>query len=127
MEHDGKNPFELFRRWYDKAQNLEYEETNSVVLATADKNGLPSARVVLLKSYDEKGFVFYTNFTSRKGRELIDNPQAALCFYWPQLARQIRVVGQVERVSDEEADSYFKAGLSKVALELEHRNSQSPR
>ncbi len=101
------NPIELFRSWYDKAMELASNEPASVVLATASKEGIPSARVVLLKGYDERGFRIFTNVTGRKGHELIENPHAALCFYWDTLDRQIRIEGDVERVSGHEADEYF--------------------
>jgi len=82
-------------------------DTAPVVLATADSEGRPSARLVLLRGTDPRGFVFFTNYNSRKGRELTDNPQAALCFYWSSLDEQIRIEGRVERVSDDESDTYF--------------------
>ena len=82
-------------------------DTAPVVLATADSEGRPSARLVLLRGTDPRGFVFFTNYNSRKGRELTDNPQAALCFYWSSLDEQIRIEGRVERVSDDESETYF--------------------
>ncbi len=82
-------------------------DTAPVVLATADSEGRPSARLVLLRGADPQGFVFFTNYNSRKGHELTDNPQAALCFYWSSLDEQIRIEGRVERVSDDESDTYF--------------------
>ena len=103
----SKDPFTLFREWYDKAQNLDIKEPTFMTLATATPDGKPSARVVLLKGYNEKGFYFYTNLTSRKGRELVENPHAALSFYWMELNRQIRIEGKVERVTEKEADDYF--------------------
>jgi pyridoxamine 5'-phosphate oxidase len=84
-------------------------DLNAMTLATADKQGRPSARVVLLKALDQRGFVFYTNYNSRKGRELAENPEAALTFYWPHLERQVCVAGTVSRVSPEESDAYFKS------------------
>lgn len=101
------DPFEKFRAWYDEAQGCGLTEPTHVLLATADAEGFPSARVVLLKGFDRRGFVFYTNLQSRKGRELAENPRAALCFYWGPLARQVRVRGRVEPVGDDEADAYF--------------------
>jgi len=101
------DPFVQFRRWFDDAQQAGVHEPHAVVLATADAQGRPSARHVLLKDLDEGGFVFYTNDDSAKGRELAANPHAALCLPWNILARQVRVVGPVERVSDAEADAYF--------------------
>lgn len=103
----AKDPIRRFAELYKKAQLTISKDPNAVVLATADRRGRPAARVVLLKAFDERGFVFYTNLESRKGRELADNPHAALCFYWPQLDRQVRIEGPVQPVSTEEADAYF--------------------
>lgn len=105
LPHD--EPFARFSAWYDEAQRCGMPEPTHVFLATCDQQGRPSARVVLLKAFDEQGFVFYTNLHSRKGRELADNPSAALCFYWGPLERQVRVCGEVEAVSEAEADAYF--------------------
>lgn len=101
------DPLERFSAWYEAAQSCGLAEPTHMVLATADERGQPSARVVLLKAFDGRGFVFYTNLDSRKGRELEANPRAALLFYWGPLAKQVRVRGTIERVSDEEADRYF--------------------
>lgn len=101
------NPFELFREWLALAGEKEPNDPNAMALATADADGLPDVRMVLLKGFDEAGFVFYTNLESDKGRELAANAKAALCFHWKSLRRQVRVRGQVERVSDAEADAYF--------------------
>jgi pyridoxamine 5'-phosphate oxidase len=102
-----QEPFETFNRWYTEARASEPRDANAMTLATAGREGRPSARMVLLKGADERGFVFYTNLTSRKGAELAVNPQAALCFHWKSLGRQVRVEGAVERVGDAEADAYF--------------------
>jgi len=101
------DPIALFQSWYKQAERSEPSLPNAVSLATADKNGVPSARMVLLKAVDECGFVFYTNFESRKGLELRANPRAALCFYWKSLNREVRVEGPVEEVGAEEAEAYF--------------------
>ncbi len=101
------DPIALFLSWFEEAQHCGLQEPASMVLATATKEGRPSARVVLLRKATEQGFVFFTNLTSRKGKELADNPHAALCFHWMPLERQVRVEGKVERVSDKEADDYF--------------------
>ena len=99
---------EQFERWLDEAvDDARLSEPNSVVLATADGHGRPSARTVLLKGVDERGFVIYTNLESRKGRDALANPNAALVFDWIELQRQVVVTGAVERVSDEDADAYF--------------------
>lgn len=101
------DPIEQFRLWLDQAMAADPQEFTAMTLATADGEGRPSARVVLLKGVDERGFVFYTNYESRKGRELLENPRAALVFYWPVLDRQVRVEGRVERTSREESEAYF--------------------
>jgi pyridoxamine 5'-phosphate oxidase len=101
------DPIALFERWYADAQAASTSEPNAMTLATATPDGRPSARVVLLKGVDARGFAFYTNEQSRKGRELAANPQAALTLLWPALERQVRVVGRVTRVDDAEADAYF--------------------
>ncbi len=101
-----EDPLILFRQWYAEAEKVEADPT-PMTLATADRNGRPAVRVVLLKGFDERGFQFFTNTESRKGRELRENPRAALCFFWPGLLRQVRLEGPAERVSDEEADQYF--------------------
>jgi len=104
---DITDPIELFGKWYDEATKLDAHEPTSVVLATATKDAVPSARVMLLKGFDERGFRVFTNLTGRKGRELLENPKAALCFYWDKMDRQVRVEGDVERVEGHEADEYF--------------------
>ena len=101
------NPFEQFQLWLDQAIGAELKEPNAMCLATADGHGYPSARIVLLKGTDERGFAFYTNYESRKGEELEENPHAALVFYWAELERQVRVVGTVEKVTREETEAYF--------------------
>lgn len=103
-----KNPIDLFRQWFNEARACGSRLPESMTLATADSNGKPSARVVLLKGIDDAGFVFYTNYRSRKGAELEENPRAALVLYWSQLDRQVRVEGRVERVSSQESDAYFQ-------------------
>ncbi|CAA9386994.1 MAG: Pyridoxamine 5'-phosphate oxidase [uncultured Phycisphaerae bacterium] len=100
--------FEQFRRWFADVQDAKLPEPNAMTLATADAGGVPSARVVLLKGFDERGFAFFTNYASRKATELDANPRAALCFYWQPLERQVRVEGAVERVSREESEAYFR-------------------
>lgn len=104
---DKNNPFELFKEYFDKAIKLDQHEPTAVALATANSDGIPSVRIMLLKGFDERGFCVYTNLTGRKGKELQENPNAALCFYWDQLDLQVRVEGAVERVSQHEADTYF--------------------
>jgi pyridoxamine 5'-phosphate oxidase len=102
------DPFQQFSRWFQQAIESGAPEPNAMTLATATRDGAPSARMVLLKEVDERGFVFYTNYDSQKGRELAENPQAALVFYWANLSRQVRVVGEVARVTREESRAYFQ-------------------
>jgi pyridoxamine 5'-phosphate oxidase len=101
------DPFTQFGAWFDEVTQADIREPNAMTLATATPDGQPSARMTLLKGVDARGFVFYTNYKSRKGNELTTNPRAALVFFWVQLERQVRVEGRVERVSGEESDSYF--------------------
>jgi pyridoxamine 5'-phosphate oxidase len=104
---DQADPIELFQAWFDAARESGILLYDAVALATASPDGAPSARMVLLKSVDQRGFVFYTNYGSRKARELEQNPRAALCFHWAVLQRQARVSGRVTRVSAEESAAYF--------------------
>jgi pyridoxamine 5'-phosphate oxidase len=106
-EHVDPNPLDLFRRWFSDALASGSRLPDAMTLATATSDGKPSARMVLLKQVDEQGFVFYTNYHSKKARELDENPRAALVLYWVQLDRQVRVEGRVERVSAAESDEYF--------------------
>ncbi len=101
------NPIKRFADLFEKMQKTDVQEPAAATLATATSDGKPSARVVLLKAFDENGFVFYTNLESRKALELRENPVAALCFYWEPIHYQVRVEGQVELVSEDEADDYF--------------------
>jgi pyridoxamine 5'-phosphate oxidase len=108
-EHADADPIAQFGRWWDEALNSQLPEVNAMTLATADAGGVPSARVLLLKGYDERGFVFFTNYDSRKGRELAANPKAALLFFWPELERQVRIEGLVERIESAESDAYYRS------------------
>jgi len=101
------DPFALFGEWFKAAEEQEPNDPNAVALATVGRDGGPSVRMVLLKGFDARGFVFYTNLESRKGKHLEENQKAALCFHWKSLRRQVRVEGAVERVSEAEADAYF--------------------
>ncbi len=103
------NPFKQFEKWFGDALKADLIHPNAMTVATATKDGKPSARIMLLKGFDEDGFVFYTNSESKKGEDLTESPQAALVFWWDKLERQVRIEGYVEKVSDEEADSYFKS------------------
>lgn len=101
------DPIDQFRAWLADAEKSEPNDPNALALATTTADGFPSVRMVLLKDVDDQGFVFYTNLSSRKGSELTDNPRAAMCFHWKSLKRQVRVEGDIEPVSAEEADAYF--------------------
>lgn len=100
-------PFTLFRAWLKDAEGSEINDPPAVALASVDENELPNVRIVLLKGYDEHGFVFYTNFESQKGREILGQKKAAMCFHWKSLRRQVRLRGDVEVVSDEATDAYY--------------------
>lgn len=102
-------PFVLFSSWLEEAKASEVNDPNAVALATVDEDGLPNVRMVLLKGFDHQGFVFYTNFESQKGQELLSQKKAAMCFHWKSLRRQVRLRGPVEVVSNDEADEYFKS------------------
>lgn len=106
-EAAGSDPFRLFATWFDQAKAAGLREPNAMALATADANGSPSVRIVLLKGVDS-GFLFFTNRDSRKGRELKVNPRAALCFHWIELERQVRITGRVEEVSRDVTNTYFE-------------------
>ena len=109
LEKDvDNNPFNQFNAWWDDAVKSELDEVNAMTLATATAAGLPSARIVLLKSVSEEGFVFFTNYNSHKGKELEENPNACLVFFWKELERQIRITGKVKKVSAAESDEYFQ-------------------
>ena len=101
------NPVIQFQKWFDQVCSVDIPEPNAMTVATVSSEGKPSARMVLLKDYDGRGFVFYTNYNSRKGQELIANPHAALVFWWAQLERQVRITGSVEKISAQESDEYF--------------------
>jgi pyridoxamine 5'-phosphate oxidase len=109
FELDTDNPFDLFARWFADAEANEPNDPNAMSVATADADGRPSVRILLLKGFDESGFVFYSNLESHKGQELLVNPFCALGFHWKSLRRQVRVEGAVTRVTDAEADAYFQS------------------
>lgn len=104
-----ENPFGLFAEWLEDAKGTEPNDPNALSLATVDEDGLPNVRMVLLKGFDERGFVFYTNLESAKGRELLTAGKAAICFHWKSLRRQVRIRGAVVEVSGEEADEYYRS------------------
>ena len=103
------DPFLQFDKWWDDAVKSEIDEVNAMTLATANKEGKPSARIVLLKGYDKNGFVFFTNYQSHKGHELTENPNACLVFFWAALERQVRITGTVEKITAAESDVYFES------------------
>ena len=104
---DLKDPIQLFKVWMEEAKKTEPNDPNAVALATSNKKNLPSVRMVLLKDFNEDGFVFYTNLNSQKGIELKENPNASMCFHWKSLLRQVRISGSVSSVSDKVADQYY--------------------
>ena len=104
---EASEPLALFANWLGDAEETEPNDPNAVALATVDKDGLPNVRMVLLKGFDERGFVFYTNFESAKGVEILGSMKAAMCFHWKSLRRQVRIEGPVEPVPDQDADAYF--------------------
>ena len=106
---DLENPFKLFSEWFDEAKRSELNDPNALALATSSKEGIPSVRMVLLKGFTEKGFVFYTNLNSKKSGDIKSNPIASMCFHWKSLLRQIRIVGKINGVSDKEADEYYNS------------------
>ena len=106
---DEDNPFKLFKEWFDLAKKKELNDPNALALATSDKEGNPNVRMVLLKDFNDKGFVFYTNLNSPKSEALLNNPKASMCFHWKSLLRQIRIFGTIESVSDEEANEYYNS------------------
>ena len=118
------DPFKQFDIWFKDAHDIGLKDPNAMNVASATKDGIPSSRMVLLKSYDKNGFIFYTNYTSRKSKEIIDNPLVALNFFWDALERQVRVEGKIERVDSKISDEYFasRARLSQLGA---HASNQS--
>jgi pyridoxamine 5'-phosphate oxidase len=103
----NKNPFEQFSLWYNEALNAGFLHPDAMTLAASTKDGKPSARIVLLKSFDDDGFIFFTNYSSKKGKELIENPFASLMFYWDKLDKQVRIEGSTEMITKQESEEYF--------------------
>ena len=127
---DLDDPIELFKVWMDEAKKTEPNDPNALSLATSNKNNIPSVRMVLLKEFNQNGFVFYTNLNSQKGNELKENPNAAMCFHWKSLLRQIRISGTITQVDENVADQYYNsrgydsrigAWASKQSKELKNR------
>ena len=104
---DLDNPIDLFADWFNEAKKTEINDPNALALATVGENGTPSVRMVLLKDFNEKGFIFYTNLNSRKSNEIKFNPNASMCFHWKSLLRQVRIIGELSNVSDADADNYY--------------------
>ena len=106
-EEDAGSPFDLFNKWWKEALDAQIDEVNAMTLATASADGVPSARIVLMKGFDENGFVFFSNYKSFKGQQLEENPRATLVFFWKELERQVRVTGLVSKTSAQESDIYY--------------------
>ena len=106
---EADNPIDLFKKWFSDAEKKEINDPNAVAVGSSDKNNQPNVRMVLLKGLSDKGFVFYTNFNSKKGNDLRNNPNASMCFHWKSIRRQVRVSGKVSIVDNEEADKYFSS------------------
>ena len=105
---EANNPIELFKKWFAKAEETEINDPNAVAVATVDGDNQPSVRMVLLKGLSDKGFVFYTNFNSKKGSDLKNNKKSSMCFHWKSIRRQVRIVGMVEKVTDKDAAIYTR-------------------
>lgn len=123
-----RDPVAEFGKWLDQALRAELPEPHAMTLATASADGVPSARIVLLRAFDASGFTFFTDYRSRKGRELADNPRAALAFYWPELERQVRIAGTVRKVTREESEAYFHSRPrgSQIGAWASHQSSVLP-
>ena len=106
---DLNNPIDLFGQWFNEAKKTEINDPNALSLATVGKNGIPSVRMVLLKDFNSDGFVFYTNLNSRKSEEIKSNANASMCFHWKSLLRQVRITGEISKVSDADADNYYNS------------------
>ena len=106
---DLNNPIDLFGQWFNEAKKTEINDPNALSLATVGKNGIPSVRMVLLKDFNSDGFVFYTNLNSRKSEEIKSNANASMCFHWKSLLRQVRITGEISKVSDTDADNYYNS------------------
>ena len=123
-ENINKNPFKQFEIWFEEAKKIGLKDPNAMNVASATKNGVPSSRMVLLKAYSEQGFIFYTNYTSRKSGEILDNPIVALNCFWDALERQIRIEGEIKKVEKEVSDAYFNS-RSRLSQLGAHASNQS--
>src|SRR5258707_14093620 len=119
------NPIKQFAKWYDEATAAGIAETDAMTLATATRDGKPSARIVLLKGFDDRGFVFFTNYESRKAKDLAENPRACLVAYWLPVKRQVRIEGTVEQISEKDSDAYFQTRPlgSRIGAWASHQNA----
>ena len=106
---DLENPIELFNEWFNEAKKTEINDPNALALATSSKNGTPSVRIVLLKDFNQNGFVIYTNLDSKKSTDIKNNPNASMCFHWKSILRQVRITGKIIKVSNKDADIYFQS------------------
>jgi len=120
----NKNPFKQFEIWFEEAKNIGLKDPNAMNVASCTKDGKPSSRMVLLKGYDEDGFIFYTNYTSRKSEEILSNPKVALNFFWDALEKQIRIEGEIIKVDAKTSDAYF-ASRSRLSQLGAHASNQS--
>ncbi len=120
----NKNPFKQFEIWFEEAKSIGLKDPNAMNVASCTKDGKPSSRMVLLKGYDENGFIFYTNYTSRKSEEILSNPKVALNFFWDALERQIRIEGEIKKVDANTSDAYF-ASRSRLSQLGAHASNQS--
>ncbi|MEO8025209.1 MAG: pyridoxamine 5'-phosphate oxidase [Bryobacteraceae bacterium] len=122
------DPIRQFDRWFEEALTSTVKEPSAMSLATVNAEGVPSVRIVLLKGVDERGFVFYTNYESRKGKEIAANPQAALAFFWPELERQVRIVGRIRKVTRQESEAYFASRPlgSRLGASVSHQSEVLP-
>lgn len=120
----ASDPLVEFARWFEEAVKAEARDPNAMTLATASPDGVPSARIVLLKGFDERGFVFFTDYRSRKGTELAANPRAALVFYWPELERQVRITGITSETGRQESEAYFRTRPrgSRISAWISHQS-----
>ena len=123
-ENINKNPFKQFEIWFEEAKKIGLKDPNAMNVASATKSGIPSSRMVLLKAYSEEGFIFYTNYKSRKSGEILDNPIVALNFFWDALERQIRIEGEIKKVEKEVSDAYFNS-RSRLSQLGAHASNQS--
>jgi pyridoxamine 5'-phosphate oxidase len=126
FDNPGTDPYTLFGKWFEDAKDSEINDPNAMCVSSVDNSGYPDSRMVLMKDFDVTGFVFYTNYTSRKGQQLLAHPKAAACFHWKSLRRQVRISGDVEQVSDAEADEYFASRPKGSRLGAHASNQSSP-